>query len=385
MFFRNAKEKLGLIATTALLSTSAISLVGPVYLSHLILLIMFIVSLCLNSLQHRYRLTHVIILLTILTALNLKSIVSGQMINFERVAQYLLFFTAILLFRNQNNVNFNETFIKAIKLTSLINCIVLTVDSYVWIKNYGFVFLNGIEFFRLQGIFNSPVESATFLLLGFAVIFATSKRSKIDNIFLLVLLFFLIISFSRAAYIGLLIILLYYLIKGFYQLNRSILIRTTLFIFSISLIFLLNDELRARVGDIGDINFNINRFLVWEYTVKEWTKNSLTIIFGMPLGYFDFFHPIDRIHYNNIHGGFLDIIYNFGIFGIAILLIIIPLIILKCKLSLRQNGSFGEQYVLIVIILGAINLVDTIYLGVCLFLIHAFVVARIFDKSRDQS
>ena len=65
---------------------------------------------------------------------------------------------------------------------------------------------------RYQGIFLNPNEFSIFMVIGFALMLFTEKRTTINNLLILLFLFAVVISGSRSAIVGLGIAIIDYIL-----------------------------------------------------------------------------------------------------------------------------------------------------------------------------
>ena len=367
-----------------LLATSAIPLISPIYVGHLLFVILFFWHVLVKENNNPIKILNIFLLLSILIFLILKILSTNSEVNFDRVAQHLLLISATVFFIFQMKNYDVEKFYNSLIFVSFLNCTVLAIQSFFWIEENGLVYfsLQQNEFFRIKGIFASPVESSTFLVVGFAALISSRTFSR-QKIFLSIfLLFFILISFSRSAYIGLCVIILFQVIRSLFSKNMRNITLYFSIVLVLAIVVMSVDVFKERVADIGNIGFNIKRFIVWNHVIQEWLASPESLMLGFPLGDFVFYHPIDKFFYDNIHNSYLDILYNYGLIGMFIFLIFLFLLAVKVFLICVHKPSEGAVYALVVSVLAVINFVDTIYLSVSLFLVHAFVIARLFETKR---
>ena len=325
-----------------------------------------------------------LLLLIFLNFFVIKLIISASDTNYVVVVRYLLFIVAILLFSYLLNKNYEDKIYNALIITPIINCVVLVSETLIWIYKYGLVIKSEAGFFRPDGIFASPVESSTYLVIGMALLYVSNWPRLVKIIFLVIFLFFILLSFSRSAYVGLMIVFIYAF--SLYMVSRKRMLDVGLFVTGLIILFssLSLNPVMTRIIDITNINFNIKRLMVWQYTLDKWISMDRELILGFPIGSFRFFHPIDLEYYNNIHNSYLDIAYYFGVLGVMLLICFFGLAIYKMFLQFKLNSPNKHQFLLLFLVLFTINLVDTIYLSISLYLVHALIISKVLEAHKAR-
>ena len=194
--------------------------------------------------------------------------------------------------------DFAEKFVKFLKF-STIGCL------------FGSFIFNFPDFqSRYQGIFNNPNEFSIMMVIGFALILFTEKRSTINNLLLISFLLMIIISGSRSSIIGLgLAIFSYVLHQKSKNISNIILIVGSLLLFS----FLGNDN--NAIQRILELNFLTNRKYEYIYAIDTLLQKPL---FGYGLknyAYIDF----SLIQFDDVqidfgaHNGYISILVQYGL------------------------------------------------------------------------
>ncbi|MDC0121843.1 hypothetical protein OAI29_08670 [Amylibacter sp.] len=366
---------------TLFLATNSIKINDTIYLGH-ISIILFMGILLIQYQKKRF-----IQIAPLLTALAFqivilsKTLLDLDLVKYDRPIQYILLLNSILLFAiYMQRVNGKNEILMAVLLTAIINILFLTFGSAFWVIENGLVFSNGTDFFRLTGIFSSPIESAVFLVLGLIVVIEHVTNKKLKVLLLVIFSVLILLSFSRAAYVGALMVITLGIFKIFKSKNTFLkIVKIFTIVLSIYLIFQI-EAFNIRLLDLANINFNIKRVMVWNHVINTWMNSGHELWIGFPLGSYLFFHPIDQANYNNTHNSYLDLLYYFGMIGLTVLCVLFALVLIRIKVLRRHFPNELSLYVSFFLVLAAINMVDTVYLGITLYLLHGFFIADTLHK-----
>ena len=188
------KKWVGLLSI--LMLTSGLPLVLPIYVGHVLIIFFTTWFICT---QGTFTLPAVLCVLLIIIILVTKVIVNHSQFDLVRPLQFALLILGVIFFVQIQSNNIREEIEISFIFVAVGNCIFLISSTINWIIDNGLVFSNGTDFFRLSGLFNSPIESVVFNLIGLSTVIHTRSHVYFRKLLILFFLGFLVLSFSRTA------------------------------------------------------------------------------------------------------------------------------------------------------------------------------------------
>ncbi|MEK7452794.1 MAG: O-antigen ligase family protein [Patescibacteria group bacterium] len=219
------------------------------------------------------------------------------------------------------------------KLDSIYNFWTYNVAMFIYGQNFGsvvvqnqswFVNIGGKDYFRAISLFPDPHTFALYLgiLIPFTIgfFFYNNRKKKFFYILsILVMLLALLFTFSRGAYFGLILSLIF--IIGLYFFYFKIKLNKKFFLFTpVVVVMLLLSFSNSVFGErfsssfsLSDIS-NTGRIQIWKTSIDIFLDNP---IFGVGLGNLPiFFDPTTSVKSPiNAHNTYLDILSELGLIG----------------------------------------------------------------------
>lgn len=327
--------------------------------NHILLLFLtiFTTIYCLLN-SGKLKFPKVIIVIFLFYFLSAISSYYNNVFDIEKYGQYFFFFLPIIFvfffFKKFHDI---KLFLGVILIYLLFNGLVGLYDTFQWIYwngfNYGwqeYCYFNyncpyigeGKIAFRVTGLAYSAISYVMLLAIGLTV--SDMKITNYSSIFKYFFIVMLILSFSRSAYV---LLLVYFLIstlfftklRNFFRLEK-VYIFFTIFILITPFIYLILD----RFLDIFNLNYNIIRISIFNHALVEAFDNIKSIILGNGFSNFEFVYN-NKI-YLNTHNIFLDILHSNGILGLLIFTYIILYLFAKTFPSNQSNTSLDRQTIL---------------------------------------
>ena len=209
---------------------------------------------------------------------------------------------------------------------------------------------------RFQGFVNNPNTYGIIALFWLTILllptYNTSKKKNIiNNLFVFICIFTIIATGSRAAFIGVIIILFsFFYMKGF---------KTTLLLVSLILIGLMimsnfiDLPYLDRLGNIGLNNVDEARKDLWETSMYH-IKNNLWFGNGMDA-------PIKLINTGNIHNCYLRYLLTMGLFFTLLSFLFYFIFFMKILRSLKKVPNVLIGFVFAYTVM---NIVEDYYMGI---------------------
>lgn len=261
---------------------------------------------------------------------------------------FILFVYSILAVENKKHF---YQLTASLLVGSLIPCLIAFYEFFTasgwWDKT--------IMAFRADGTFSHPATLAFYLLCTAPIIYAlmVDKIGKNVKVILAILLisnlFITLITLTRGAWIGLLVMLLVF---GLFK-SRKFLVAIAALIF---MVYLFSPAINQRVNDVFNPKYNsslITRLKIIQTTLPAF-KNAP--IFGYGFGNFDIIHlkyNTEAKTYESLqaHNDYLRLLIELGIIGLILYLsIFISLFILIYKLY-KTGDKYNKNYLFSLIIL----------------------------------
>lgn len=239
-----------------------------------------------------------------------------------RFVQFSIFSISVYLLQD----DFANKFVKFLKFT--------TIGSL-----FASLALNFPDFeTRYQGIFLNPNEFSIIMVIGFALILFTEKRTTINYSLMLLFLFVIVISGSRSAIAGLGIAIITYILH-----HRSRNLLNIFFIVGSLLLFSFFGGQNNAIQRILEFDLLINRKYEYLYAIDTFLQKPL---FGHGLknyAYIDFsLIQFDDVQINfGAHNGYLSILVQYGAIFSTIFFSI--LIYYLNKIYIAKIEIFGEN------------------------------------------
>jgi len=333
------------IALIAMTFGHSIRVFDGVYLSHVLLISLFIycVFKAVTSASNREHSKWFLALIYVQTMLILVSLYMGNEINnVKQIVQLLLLFVGFFVGYSLCRIRAGnlELVLESLLFAFLLNAAIGFFQSVSWIVEHGFVLVSGNEWFRVKGINVSPSDYVSHLFMGFFLLVALPKI-KYRKYYIVIFLGLLAISMSRSA----MVILFYISALFFWRLSmaKKVAALSVVAIFGSSLLALNVENLLLveRVADIANYDFNIKRIMVYQDVLEKTFGSLPSMFFGSGYGSYTFFHPIDGEWYDNTHSVYLNYLYGGGLIGLVFFLI---LIILAFVIFSSINHKTSIQY-----------------------------------------
>ena len=238
-----------------------------------------------------------------------------------RFVQFSIFSISIYLLQD----DFANKFVKFLKFAS-VGCLLISLIFY----------FPDFES-RYQGIFSNPNEFSILMVIGFALILFTEKKTPVNYTLMLMFLIVIVISGSRSAIAGLGIAFLSYVIH-----HKSISIINLFFVVgSLLLMSLLGGQNNA-IQRVFEFDL-LNRKYEYLYAIDTFLQKPL---FGHGLknyAYIDFsLIQFDDVQINfGAHNGYLSILVQYGAFFSTIFFSI--LIYYLNKIYRAKIEAFGDN------------------------------------------
>ncbi|GEM_PF-3858298 len=252
----------------------------------------------------------------LLISIDLSFFSSFNTLTFRFLVPILIFYVAIFFgywaIRDWDDIHH---FLTAARWGCGIQALAGLWQSLDWISHNGFVFIANGKFWRPYGLNVSGMDYVA--QLGVGLYFS----ALVENVFwkrLLVAfyLFQLLTSMSRTG------VVIFFISVGAYLVSVSW-TRMRLFVLPLAVLGLIillcaadpENAIVRRITDIGNINFNIKRFVVYEDVISKIISSDLRLLFGQGFGTYWFFHPLDFEYYDNPHNIYLNMLYCVGVIG----------------------------------------------------------------------
>jgi len=256
----------------------------------------------------------------------------------REIVQILIFFGAI--FFPSFSLTAPADLKRWIGLTALgctTNAIAGLIQTILWIHTHGFSVLALGLFFRVQGLCVSPIDYVMELMVGLYVT-RLIEKPRLKMVLLAFYCFLLLISFSRS---GLVILFLTLGIKiaseGLKDRKKALLYIASA-LSAIPVLFYLNllGPVTKRINDIGNVNFNIKRFVTYQDVIGKVFKSASSLTIGSGFGTYSFLNPVDWYElYTDTHNVYLYVLYCMGFFGLVIFISSIIFLVGKTLFLLR--------------------------------------------------
>lgn len=208
---------------------------------------------------------------------------------------------------------------------------------------------------RYQGIFLNPNEFSIIMVIGFALILFTEKRTTINYSLMLLFLFVIVISGSRSAIAGLGIAIITYILH-----HRSRNLLNIFFIVGSLLLFSFFGGQNNAIQRILEFDLLINRKYEYLYAIDTFLQKPL---FGHGLknyAYIDFsLIQFDDVQINfGAHNGYLSILVQYGaIFSTIFFSILIYYLnkIYKAKIEIFGENILQTKFLFFLITYALVN------------------------------
>ncbi len=304
----------------AMFPAGSIRLFDGIYAHHLILLLLLVMSIVHLSSKGRLALPSRFSFYFLLFIL---SVLGSFFANADREAirltsQMLIFYFGVFL--TYFTVDKQKDLVRLLEVINAglaINAFAGLLQSLTWIIDYGFVLIADGKWFRVTGLCVSPADYVMQLVVGL-LLTDTLVNSKFRNFLKLNYVTLLLISMSRAAMVVLAIIGLIYLLR--HMRDRNVLISSLALCFVLSIVVYATDFgylILSRFIDVGNFDFNVKRFTVYEDVLSKIRTDSFSILIGNGYGTYSFYHPIDEALYDNTHNLYLHLLYSSGLVGLT--------------------------------------------------------------------
>jgi O-antigen ligase len=208
---------------------------------------------------------------------------------------------------------------------------------------------------RYQGIFLNPNEFSIIMVIGFALILFTEKRTTINYSLMLLFLFVIVISGSRSAIVGLGIAIITYILH-----HRSRNLLNIFFIVGSLLLFSFFGGQNNAIQRILEFDLLINRKYEYLYAIDTFLQKPL---FGHGLknyAYIDFsLIQFDDVQINfGAHNGYLSILVQYGaIFSTIFFSILIYYLnkIYRAKIEIFGENILQSKFLFFLITYALVN------------------------------
>jgi hypothetical protein len=208
---------------------------------------------------------------------------------------------------------------------------------------------------RYQGIFLNPNEFSIIMVIGFALILFTEKRTTINYSLMLLFLFFIVISGSRSAIAGLGIAIIIYILHH----KSENLLNIFLIVGSLLLFSYFGGQNNA-IQRMLEFDLLINRKYEYLYSIDTFLQKPL---FGHGLknyAYIDFsLIQFDDVQINfGAHNGYLSILVQYGaIFSTIFFSILIYYLnkIYRAKIEIFGENILQTKFLFFLITYALIN------------------------------
>ena len=208
---------------------------------------------------------------------------------------------------------------------------------------------------RYQGIFLNPNEFSIIMVIGFALILFTEKRTTINYSLMLLFLFVIVISGSRSAIAGLGIAIITYILH-----HRSQNLLNIFFIVGSLLLFSFFGGQNNAIQRMLEFDLLINRKYEYLYAIDTFLQKPL---FGHGLknyAYIDFsLIQFDDVQINfGAHNGYLSILVQYGaIFSTIFFSILIYYLnkIYRAKIEIFGDNILQTKFLFFLITYALVN------------------------------
>lgn len=280
----------------------------------------------------------------------LASLAAGIAINIGlaaavQCAQIVIFVVSILATRLvvHRRVDIQRWFVMT-SVGCAANAVVGLFQSLLWIKQHGLVLFSGGLWFRVQGLFVSPIDYITALMIGLALSNAIHRRWlrwTANAVYCLLLL----LSMSRSGIIVVAVAGAIWTVRLFRSRASFVkkLLAVVAGLFAVAGIFSVR-LISERVADIGSGGFNAARLLTFQDAMRQSTSDPLRFLFGHGLGSYVFYNPSAQEIFTNTHNVYLLFLYTTGVVGLAIFIALVLGLVGQCFRLLRAHlGTPLEQ------------------------------------------
>ena len=245
---------------------------------------------------------------------------------------------------------------------------------------------------RYQGIFLNPNEFSIVMVIGFALILFTEKRTTINYLLILLFLFVIIISGSRSAIAGLGIAVITYIL---HHKSRGLL-NIFLIVGSLLLFYFFGGQNNA-IQRMFEFDLLINRKYEYLYAIDTFLQKPL---FGYGLkkyAYIDF----SLIQFDDVkitfgaHNGYLSILVQYGaIFSTIFFSILIYYLtkIYRAKIEIFGENLLQTKFLFFLITYALVNgLFENTIIGInflqtnLFWLTLAYFIYVIYQKNESNS
>ncbi len=254
-----------------------------------------------------------------------------------------------------------KTIVKGITLILILSSLSGIILFYTKVSPVAF-HIDDRGVYRLKGLTGHENKLAIWVSIIWAMFFVYyfNKKLSVQQLALISIPLFLfgVMTKSKMFLILFIVISITYLIYSYIQNWKSGLIHTLIICFVFGIIFLIMpNKVSEYIGrftdyfqDTGFINMiTTGRVGIWEYSLKLWSKNVFTILFGIG-------QTASLGKYVHTHNAYIEWLTYCGLFGF--LLVVALIVYFVFMLSKKQKRGVFNYFVIFLIFL--ISIIDPI-------------------------